>query len=176
MSLGAGTSTSGWSIPGGARSNTVKFQVIEPVRATDLKPNPVIAGGPQFTLTVNGSGFESGMIVRWQGLNLITTFVSRNVLQAIVPAALIANPGTIEITVFHPGHGQLVPLSLTVQPATPPIIASLNPISAIAGSAEFTLTVTGSGFLPGAAVRWNAAHLASSLLAPANCRPSCRIN
>lgn len=151
-------------IPGGARSNTVKVQVIEPVRATDLKPNPVIAGGPQFTLTVNGSGFESGMIVRWQGLNLITTFVSRNVLQAMVPAALIANPGAIEITVFHPGHGWLPPLSLAVQPATPPIIASLNPISAIAGSAEFTLTVTGSGFLGGAAVRWNATHLASALL------------
>jgi len=36
-----------------------------------------------------------------------------------------------------------------------PVISSLSPNTAVAGSAAFTLTVNGSGFVDGATVRWN---------------------
>ncbi len=150
--------------PGGARSNVLRVQVVEPIRVTDVRPNSVLAGGPQFTLTVNGSGFETSMIVLWNATQLATNYISRTVLTAVVPAALIATPGTAQISVFHPGHGTLPPITLTIQPPLPPSIATLSPSSASVGSASFTLTVTGAGFLAGAAVRWNATPLATNFI------------
>src|SRR5258705_10902624 len=43
---------------------------------TTLSPSSAVAGGPAFTLTVNGSNFVSGSVVRWNGANRTTTFVS----------------------------------------------------------------------------------------------------
>src|ERR1700726_3663544 len=45
-----------------------------------VTPPSTPPGGPDFTLGVNGSGFVAGSIVRWNGLNRATTFVSANQL------------------------------------------------------------------------------------------------
>src|SRR5206468_10281035 len=42
-----------------------------------LSPTCTTAGGPQFTLTVNGTNFVAGSTVRWSGTALTTTFVSK---------------------------------------------------------------------------------------------------
>ena len=60
---------------------------------TSLSPSSVLAGGPAFTLTVNGSGFRIGSAVRWNGVNRPTTFVSAAQLQASIGATDIAAPG-----------------------------------------------------------------------------------
>ena len=56
-------------------------------------------GGPDFTLTVNGSNFLSNATVAWNGAPLATKFVSAGQLTALVPAALIASCG------HGPRHG-----------------------------------------------------------------------
>src|SRR5207249_5307160 len=57
---------------------------------SSLSPTCATAGGPQFTLTVNGTNFVSGSTVNWNGSPLTTTFVSSTKLTATVPASLIA--------------------------------------------------------------------------------------
>ena len=68
-----------------------------------LAPSSAIAGGPAFTLIVNGSGFLTGAAVEWNGSPLVTSYVSGNQLTAAVPASLLAAPGSAAVTVVNPG-------------------------------------------------------------------------
>ncbi len=59
-----------------------------PVPATTgLSPATATAGGPGFTLTVTGTNFIGGSVVRWNGADRATTFVSATRLTAAIPAA-----------------------------------------------------------------------------------------
>ncbi len=68
-----------------------------------LVPPDAVPGGPEFTLTVNGTGFVSGATVNWNGSSLPTTFISGSSLSAEVPAGYIALAGTASVTVTNPG-------------------------------------------------------------------------
>ncbi|HET7841398.1 MAG TPA: VCBS repeat-containing protein, partial [Terriglobia bacterium] len=87
------------SAPALAQNNPVPF-VNQP-----LVPSAVAPGGPDFTLTVNGTGFVNGATVNWNGTALATTFVSSSQLTATVPAAHTALIGTATVTVINPGPG-----------------------------------------------------------------------
>ncbi len=73
--------------------------------AASLSPAAVIAGDPDFTLTVNGSGFVYGSVVRWNGSERPTTFVSASKLTAAIPGSDITSAGTASVTVFTPSPG-----------------------------------------------------------------------
>ncbi|WP_395049458.1 GEVED domain-containing protein, partial [Flavobacterium sp.] len=67
-----------------------------------ISPTTIASGGSDFTLTVNGTNFVNGeSIVRWNGTNRVTTFVSSTELSAAIPAADIATGGTASVTVFN---------------------------------------------------------------------------
>ena len=70
-----------------------------------LVPDSAPVGGPAFTLTVNGSGFVTGSVVRWNGTDRPTTFVSATQLLAAISATDIAAAGTAMVTVFNPAPG-----------------------------------------------------------------------
>jgi hypothetical protein len=55
-----------------------------------------------FTLTVNGSGFTTGSVVRWNGSNRPTTFVSSTRLTAAIYAADVSTIADIPVTVYDP--------------------------------------------------------------------------
>src|SRR5580693_8392653 len=67
-----------------------------------LGPSSVPPGGPNFTLTVHGSGFVKGAAVNWDGSALATTFVNIDKLTAVVPASNIAVAASAAITVTNP--------------------------------------------------------------------------
>lgn len=69
---------------------------------SNLNPSSVAAGGPDFTLTLNGSGFVPGATVQWGNFPLSTSFVSSMQLTTFVPAAFISAPGRPALTVFEP--------------------------------------------------------------------------
>ena len=69
---------------------------------TELAPANMNSGGPAFMLTVNGSNFSSKATINWNGTPLTTTQVSANQLMATVPAADIATPATIPVTITNP--------------------------------------------------------------------------
>lgn len=81
-----------------------------------LSPNLVQAGGAAFTLTVNGSGFNSASTVNLGGSALVTTFVSSTQLTASVPATGITNYGWSAVTVSNasPGGGVSAVAPLTI--------------------------------------------------------------
>lgn len=133
---------------------------------SSLSPNSASAGGPAFTLTVNGTGFSPGASVSWNGTALTTSFVSPTQVTASVPAALVANPGNARIEVTNPGGPYTNVVTFTVSSLTP-VITSISPTTATAGGPGFTLTVNGAGFGAGAMVAWNGASLATNDLSSA---------
>ncbi len=84
-----------------------------------LVPTAVPPGHATFTLTVNGTGFVSGAVVRWNAVALATTFVNESRLTASVPAVEVASAGTGTITVANPA-GRVVsnPVYFVVRAAT----------------------------------------------------------
>jgi subtilisin family serine protease len=69
---------------------------------TSVSPATISAGTPNLSLTVNGSGFVYGSVVRWNGADRATTYVSASELRASIPDSDIASAGTAGITVFNP--------------------------------------------------------------------------
>jgi hypothetical protein len=83
---------------------------------SSISPNLVQAGSTQFTLTVNGSGFNAASKVDLGSTSLSTTYVSSTQLTASVSASAIANYGWSPLTVSNstPGGGvsSVVPLTI----------------------------------------------------------------
>jgi len=148
--------------PGGSGSNVATFTISPPPPSiSGLSPSSALAGGPGFTLTVNGSGFVSGATVWLNGSPLVTVYVNASQLTAAVSASQIAAPGSASVTVVNPGGSGSNTATLTINAPTPRI-GALSPNSAMAGGPSFTLAVNGSGFLSGATVQWNGSPLATS--------------
>jgi hypothetical protein len=152
---------------GGGVSNPLTFTITPPPPPAptllSLVPNTATAGSNAFTLTVTGANFVTNSVVRWNGSNRPTTFVSATQLAAQLPASDIASVGSASVTVFTPpnalglGGGTSSPLLFTITPAANPVpvLLSINPNTATAGSPALTLTLNGSNFIAGSVVRWN---------------------
>jgi hypothetical protein len=69
---------------------------------SSLSPNGVIAGGPGFTITINGTNFLNNSVVQFNSTALTTTFVSSTQLQATVPAGEITFAGVAQVAVANP--------------------------------------------------------------------------
>src|SRR5437867_2075076 len=121
-----------------------------------LSPSSATAGGAAFTLTVNGTNFVASSVVRWNGSNRTTTFVSGTELRAAIPASDVALTGSAQVTVFDflPIGETSNTLTFTINQSVP-VLAALSPNSATAGGAAFTLTVSGANFAAPSVVRWN---------------------
>lgn len=85
----------------GGTSNAIAFSITA-IRLSSIEPAAVRAGGPGFTLTVGGKGFQFGATVHFGGKDLTTTIVNTEQLMAQVANTDIANPGVEEITVANP--------------------------------------------------------------------------
>jgi len=150
------------------------FQVPTGATITGLSPSNISAGSPQFILKVTGGGFVAKTVVQWNGQTIPTqvqTDANGNVLgiTATVAASLVAKPATAFVNTLQPHSGAGTnglsnPLAFIVNPPGNPLpaISAITPTCAIAGSADFTLTVMGSNLLPtsdpsgGSQVLWNA--------------------
>ncbi|MGH9733551.1 MAG: hypothetical protein ACRD8A_03030 [Candidatus Acidiferrales bacterium] len=115
-----------------------------------LNPSTVQAGSTTFTLAVNGSKLTPASTVLWNGTPLRTFFISVNELDAVVPDALVASPGSAAINVEtpQPGGGVSTSAIFTITPPSSPVptITSLSPSTVMAGSASFQLIITGTNF------------------------------
>jgi hypothetical protein len=148
-------------------------RIIKPAGTiTSLTPNTVILGGAAFTLSVTGSDFNSASVVRWNGQDRPTTYLSTGSLSATIPASDITATGTVTVTVYNSlaGGGTSNGLTLTIaNPAPGPLslgvaavgagapgvpVTSAAPPELMEGSSAFTLVVGGAKFVSGAVVRW----------------------
>jgi len=146
-----------FSVLAGCSDDDSKASNAVPV-LTSVSPASATAGGAGFTLTATGSGFLVTSTVHWNGAARPTTFVSTSQLTAAIPATDLAAAGTAQVTVVTPtpGGGTSIAVTFTIQPPPPqPVITTLVPAGIAAGSPGFDLSVTGTGFVPGATVLWN---------------------
>ncbi len=144
-------------------SFTVEVLNVLPV-ITTLDPVSAKVQDPSFILTVDGSNFADLALVRWNGSNLVTTFVSSAQLKAEVPSGLTATAVAAEITVFNPEPGGGASNGIIFNVYNPqPLLTVINPTAALSGgNRSLVLYVIGSNFLDGAAVLWNGTPLATA--------------
>ncbi|MGZ8840218.1 MAG: SBBP repeat-containing protein [Candidatus Aminicenantales bacterium] len=121
---------------------------------TSLLPGGANAGDPAFLLTVVGSGFVDGAVVRWDGSDRPTTFVSSSEVDGTIDASDLAAGKTVQVTVRNPGGGISDALAFAVDNPVP-TLSSLSTTNVTGGGAAFTITVLGSNFVPSSVVRWN---------------------
>jgi hypothetical protein len=119
---------------------------------TTLVPSGATAGGPAFTLTVNGTNFVGTSVVNFAGTARSTTFVSATQLTAPITAADIASAGTPAVTVTNPAPGGGTSNSVTF-PVTSPgsfTVAGAAATVTAGSSGNSAITVTPSGGFTGA--------------------------
>jgi 6-phosphogluconolactonase (cycloisomerase 2 family) len=148
---------------GGGTSNPLTLNIVSPppkFAVTSISPTSAQAGGPAFTLTVNGSAFVApssgppaspGSLISFGLVTEPTTFVSSTQLTAAIPVSAIAISGNPYVIVTNPDGSTSTPITFTVSPA----VGSVNPPGLPAGSSALTLNVTGSGFEPSSIVLIN---------------------
>ena len=112
-----------------ALSNTIA--VSNPVPATtSISPISKTAGDSGFTLTVSGTNFISSSVVRFNGLDRTTAFVSAVQLTASILSSDITGAGSFSVTVFNstPGGGvsneQMFTVNAAPLPPPPPSSSS----------------------------------------------------
>ncbi len=149
----------------GATSSAATFTITaQPTPTiTSLSPASATAGGAAFTLTINGTNFTSNSTAQWGSTSLTTTYGSATQLTAAVPASLIATAGSASVTVTTSG-GTSAGIAFTINAvqATTPTITSLNPASATAGGAAFTLTINGTNFTSNSTAQWGSTSLTTT--------------
>jgi hypothetical protein len=192
MSLMSGSVSSGWysydtALAAGSHSHYFSFRdsrgstARDPIAGTFsgpevfalllslLSPSSATAGGPGFTLNVTGSDLVDGAVVRWDGGDRPTTFVSGSAVTASIGAADLATGKVVQVTVRNPDGGISSPLEFTVSNPVPSL-ASFSPAHVPGGGGGFALTLTGSDFVSGSAVRWNGVPKATTFIGPAEVR------
>lgn len=126
---------------------------------TSISPTSATSGSGPLTLTVDGSNFIAGglgSVVRWNGVNLATTYVSPTQLRATLTEANLGSSGTAAVTVFNPAPGGGTSAEQQFNVIAPvPTTTSISPTTVTAGTAAFTLTVNGTNFIRNSVVHWN---------------------
>jgi trimeric autotransporter adhesin len=133
---------------GSSPSPAATFTVNNPAPVvTSLSAQSITAGSTSPTITVTGTGFVSSSNVLVNGSSHTTSFTSSTQLSFKPTIEDIALPGTLAITVSNaaPGGGTSAAVNITVT-AESPAITSTSPNSILAGSADTTITITGTNF------------------------------
>jgi hypothetical protein len=139
---------------GGGDAFVAKVSSVPGPPITSLLPESADAGDPGFLLSVIGSDFVNGAVVRWDGSGRPTTFLSSSELDAEIATADLVAGKTVQVTVRNPNGGISNALPLIIDNPLPSL-ASLSTTQVTGGGAAFSLTVLGSNFVPNSVVRWN---------------------
>lgn len=118
---------------------------------SSLTPNPIPASASSQTLTLVGTGFQSGAKIvltpsTGSATTLTATFVSSLQLTAAVTVGAVATSYTVLVT--NP-DGQSSATS-TLKVVVPPTITSLSPNPITGSNQAQTVTINGTGFVSGA--------------------------
>jgi hypothetical protein len=69
---------------------------------TSISPAYAAVGSAGFTLTVNGTNFVSGSVIRWNGQDRTTTFVNGSTLTTTIQSGDLTGIASANISVFNP--------------------------------------------------------------------------
>jgi hypothetical protein len=135
-----------------------------------LNPSEAEVGGTGPSIAVKGSGFVQSSVVRVNGGDVATTYVSDTELSAKIADALLTSTGTLKVTVFTPvaangggGGGESSAVDFNVVNPVP-TLSALAPNSALTGSSGTTVTLTGTKFVSGSVAVFDGTDLATSFV------------
>ena len=162
------------------------FQNNTGAQVTFLSPSTISAGSPDFTLTINGSGFVAQTYVTWNGKKLNTTVLLDSTktivltVTAVVPAALVAKPGTATVITQNPfsgagnnGLSNPVTFIINAPPNPVPTLTAIAPATIAAcgtSCTNLTLDLQGTNFITSSdptqvsQVRWTAGPTQTTLV------------
>jgi len=143
--------------PEGGLSNSSYLSIENPTPTlSNLNPLEALAGSPPLTLTVQGAGFFNDTAVSVNNLPRAFTLIDQTKLQIPLKAEDLEVGGYLEVKAFNtpPGGGQSNSLKFTVLNPSP-VLFSMNPSHAVAGSSELTLTLNGANFVKNSVVNFN---------------------
>jgi hypothetical protein len=151
---------------GGGSSSTPPPPPQNPLPAiASISPTSFTADAGPAMVTITGSGFMSSSTAEWNQSSRPTTYVSSTQLQVALTAADVASGGTGQITVLNPAPGGGVSSGVALTIDNPlPAISKVTPASALAGSSDTLLDVSGSGFFPSTVIAWNGTALATTFV------------
>ncbi len=120
---------------------------------TSIDPSGVAVGSPEFTLTVDGTGFILASRVNMTGDELTTVYISATRLTAAVPAGKVDSLGAFPVTVVNPAPGGgtsneafLFTSETGAQVLDFDLATSTDPSgTAVASTAALTATASGTG-------------------------------
>jgi len=162
------------------------FQNNTGAQVTFLSPSTISAGSPDFILTINGSGFVPQTYVTWNGKKLTTNVAldtTKTVvlgISAVVPAALVAKPGTATVITQNPfsgagNNGLSNPVAFIINPPPNPVptLTAIAPATIAAcgtSCTNLTLDLQGTNFITSSdptqvsQVRWTAGPTQTTLV------------
>lgn len=135
--------------PSAVASATYVLNTPAPPSLTSLSPAYASAGGAQFTLTINGSGFTGASSAYWGTSALPTQFVSSSQLTSTVPATGVSTAGIAVVTVQTPslsgGASNALQFEVdTAGPGTPPSFSTTSATLSAGGTASYPVTLPAS--------------------------------
>ncbi len=160
--------------PGQSKSNPATLTITNPLPSvTGLSAINAIKGSTGFVLNVTGSGFVPGSIVKFNGSNRVTAFVSATLLTAQILSTDLGTAGSFPVSVTNssPGGGDSNGVSFAViDPApTPTPTPAPTPLSSPATGQSFYVATDGTSTGDGSSQKpWN---LATALRHPAAVKP-----
>lgn len=108
----------GWGRIDALAAVTMALAEVSAPRIDSITPSTVCQGGPDFTLTVTGTGFTAGTVVEINGTPRTTTFVDSTRVTVLVRTADITAPGGVTVRAVNPDSSASNTVTLTVTPDT----------------------------------------------------------
>ncbi|MGO8991791.1 MAG: hypothetical protein ACLQVI_00575, partial [Polyangiaceae bacterium] len=130
--------------PGGGVSAPFTVTANDPVPVlTSVSPTTIAALSAATPITLTGSGFVAASVVQVNGAPIAVTTESATSLTATLPAALLATPGALSVTVVNaaPGGGTSAPSTINVVCDTS---AASVVLSALSTPTTLSLSFTGA--------------------------------
>ncbi len=138
---------------------------------TTVSPASAATGGSAYTLTVNGTGFDSLAQVTWNGSPRTTSYVSPTQVTAQITAADIASAGNFPVGVYNADNGAMASNTVLVSVADAPLaLVTLSPPFVVAGGPAYMQTVIGTGFNATSTLRWNGSPRVTTLVSTTQLR------
>ena len=143
--------------PGGGTSGELQIPVrFPPPVIGTVTPEHLVVGASATTLRIAGLRFDPAAVVKWNGIDRTTRVVSATEIEVDLLAADLMVAQRARLSVANPAleGGSSVDVAFPVYNPQP-VVTSLSPTRRRTGTPSFTLTVTGTQFIPGAVVIWN---------------------
>ena len=106
-----------------------------------ITPNTATIGQTDTTIAIAGSGFVLTTMAQVNGAAVATAYVSPTALTAVIPAADLEQPGTLQITLLNPSTGS-VSAALPFTVATPSALATVGAPPTTSPGTQPTVTFT----------------------------------